>query len=224
MEAAAFQEAPQQMGQHPSLQSVLDDEQLGGAWDVDTVVVKVHPNALSHFGPVWLLGGNASRHRADFSSGLELCSAAPWTLRVQPKADMEAGAKLAWQARFGARLIDELSLLSLHPILLPPPTQHQQSLYLCREPRQVHINNFILALNSLQDMQFDLYVCRYGMKMEAGTMWTDFLLPANDVMCEEEGVGVALAAWHSMVLHPGGLQWGHHPCGPRHGHGPGVLA
>ena len=115
---------------------------FGQGWDVDFICLDILPQAIHVFVDWWGLGGSATRALKDpFPIGFELCTAWPFTMRVQLLGSPSDDQVAAW----GLQFIMVLKALSPthNPTLVPSSDIAKAALQLSTETR-------------LRDLQFQM--------------------------------------------------------------------
>ena len=167
---------------------------------------KISPQALGHFAQYWDIGGHAGRPRdqEDFPNGLELCSASPFTLRLQCNRFQKMDAEHEEQLRqWSTQMISYFKShgTSGHPILMQPPDAAVACRQLAIHPRMVQASLLAAALLDLgEPTGLRLFVRRYGLKVDAQSFFQEVFTPALGTMRLELGNLRAQNAWSRKVV------------------------
>ena len=176
---------------------------LGQAWDVDFVSMEISANCIPILADGWEVGGRLGRSPAsDFPFGLEI-SCSPFTLRVasifHPSMTNEHESMLR-EAASKLRVFLQAAGVIGHPILAAPDTLGQQGLQLAKKERFCSGVQLGTAIEQcLPSAEWQLFVCRYGLKIEAGGFFGK-LLSLKSVMEADLGQLRSRTAWARKVL------------------------
>ena len=154
---------------------------LGVSWGCDFISMEVAPSALECFALSWEVGGSLQRGpKSQFPGGLEI-SSKPYTLRLRSILHDEMNAaheELLIEA--GQKLRKALTSTGKtgHPLLAPHPDKNQQALALAMQERWCSASQLTEALNqALNWEEWQLFICRYGMKAEGQDFFPFFCKP-----------------------------------------------
>ena len=154
---------------------------LGVSWDCDFISMEVAPSALECFALSWEVGGSLQRGpKSQFPGGLEI-SSKPYTLRLRSILHDEMNAaheELLIET--GQKLRKALTSTGKtgHPLLAPHPDKNQQALALAMQERWCSASQLTEALNlALNWEEWQLFICRYGMKAEGQDFFPFFCKP-----------------------------------------------
>jgi hypothetical protein len=173
--------------------------------DCDKLIMQITPSCLHLFAKHWEVGGSALRGLDDkgFPEGLELAFVSPWTLRIRSSAYPALDAHhLAVLREWGAAICLNLRTAgSRKPVLLPPADPAMASKQLARHQKCCEAIDLMRAINAVPGYaDMELYVCRYGMKLEAEPFFSNVLGPALDQMVDELGRNLAWNIWDNKII------------------------
>ena len=176
---------------------------LGQAWDLDFICMEVSANSLPILAEYWEIGGRLARSAdSDFPPGLEIASS-PFTLRIASirHASMtKEHEALLVEAAKKLRNFLKSSGVTGHPILAAPDTLTQQALQLAKKERLCSGEQLAAAVeHCLPASEWQVYVCRYGLKIEASTFFAK-LCAIKPVIEADLGALRSRTAWSSKVL------------------------
>ena len=183
-----------------SLNHLAPSAPLGLGWDIDFILLQVSPAALPHFSPWWTLCGTSTRSapHSPFPEGLELVSASPFTLRVQPSGGLAEDSLASWGLLFN-QVVSEYGETN-QPTLVQPLSQAVASKQLSQEPRLVTGVQLMEALQDPRLGEFTMFLGRYGLKVPAEPFFNQHLLPAMAAMAAEVTQEEASVRWAAMQV------------------------
>lgn len=171
-------------------------------WDVDFLLLEISPSAIPFFSPWWTLGGSTKRvvsggRQDPFPEGMELANE-PFTLRTVPPEGQSAQQVADWGKQLLA-IIKEQSPTG-NPSMVPPLDLAAAAKQLAVESRMCSGIALARALSHPTLSGVGLFICRYGMKVDAPAFFNEHLMPALNAMANEVGDEVAMERFSKMTI------------------------